>query len=58
MAVKVLELHQHAVRVSPNEADADTALALYRDVLGLLPDGGRPSIPGVPGYWREPASGA
>lgn len=53
MAVKVLELHHHAVRVGPNETEADKALAFYRDVLGLLPDPGRPYIPGVPGYWME-----
>jgi len=53
MAVKVLELHHHAVRVGPNEPEPDKALTFYRDVLGLLPDGGRPYIPGVPGYWME-----
>jgi catechol 2,3-dioxygenase-like lactoylglutathione lyase family enzyme len=51
MAVKVLELHHHGIRVRPDEADR--SMTFYRDVLGLVPDGGRPSIPGIPGYWMD-----
>lgn len=53
MAVKVLELHHHGVRVGSTPSDADRALAFYRDVLGLTPDGGRPYISDIPGYWME-----
>ena len=53
MAVKVLELHHHGVRVGATPSDADRALAFYRDVLGLTPDAGRPYIPDIPGYWME-----
>lgn len=53
MAVKVLELHHHGIRVGSTEADADRALAFYRDVLGLAPDAGRPYIADIPGYWME-----
>lgn len=51
MAVKVLELHHHGIRVSPSETNK--SLAFYRDVLGLVPDEGRPEIPGIPGYWMD-----
>ena len=53
MAVKVLELHHHGVRVGPTEPDVSRALAFYRDVLGLTPDEGRPHIPYVPGFWMD-----
>lgn len=51
MAVKVLELHHHGIRVNPEETEK--SLAFYRDVLGLSPDAGRPNIPGIPGYWMD-----
>ena len=51
MAVKVLELHHHGIRVKPSETDK--SLAFYRDVLGLTVDTGRPEIPGIPGYWMD-----
>ncbi len=53
MAIKVLELHHHGIRVGPSEADLKRALEFYRDVLGLVPDDGRPDIQGVPGYWMD-----
>jgi len=53
MALKVLELHHHGIRVGSTEAEADKALAFYRDVLGLSPDPGRPVIPTIPGYWMD-----
>jgi catechol 2,3-dioxygenase-like lactoylglutathione lyase family enzyme len=53
MALNVLELHHHGIRVGATEADADKALAFYRDVLGLVPDPGRPHIPTIPGYWMD-----
>ena len=53
MAVKVIELHHHGIRVSPESGGPEKALAFYRDVLGLDPDPGRPHIAAVPGYWME-----
>ena len=53
MALKVLELHHHGIRVGGTEADADRALAFYRNVLGLSPDPGRPEIPTIRGYWMD-----
>jgi catechol 2,3-dioxygenase-like lactoylglutathione lyase family enzyme len=53
MAIKVLELHHHAVRVGETEADAGRAVAFYREVLGLEPDRGRPYIQDIPGYWVD-----
>src|SRR5881396_2032849 len=47
MAIKVLELHHHGIRVGPTEADADRARTFYQDVLGLSPDPGRPYIPTI-----------
>jgi catechol 2,3-dioxygenase-like lactoylglutathione lyase family enzyme len=53
MAVKVLELHHHGIRVGETDADADRALAFYREVLGLAADTGRPYIADIPGYWLD-----
>jgi len=53
MAIKVLELHHHGIRVGPNEAEVEKAMAFYRDVLGLSPDPGRPQIPSIPGFWMD-----
>jgi catechol 2,3-dioxygenase-like lactoylglutathione lyase family enzyme len=53
MAVKVLELHHHGIRVGPTKADADRAKSFYSDVLGLSPDPGRPVIPTIEGYWMD-----
>ena len=50
MAVKVLELHHHGIRVGPTPEQLNKALAFYCDVLGLTPDPGRPEISGIPGY--------
>src|SRR5262245_37343397 len=51
MAVRVLELHHHGIRVGPTETVK--ALAFYHDVLGLDPDPGRPHIPTIDGYWMD-----
>jgi catechol 2,3-dioxygenase-like lactoylglutathione lyase family enzyme len=53
MAVNVIELHHHGIRVSPESGGPEKALAFYRDVLGLEPDPGRPQIAAVPGFWME-----
>ena len=52
MAVEVLELHHHAIRVGPSEAEVKQAGEFYQTVLGLSPDPGR-SIPGQPGHWMN-----
>jgi catechol 2,3-dioxygenase-like lactoylglutathione lyase family enzyme len=53
MALKVLELHHHGIRIGPSESEVATALSFYRDVLGLSPDPGRPHIPTIDGYWMD-----
>jgi len=53
MAVKVLELHHHGIRVGPSEPEVQKALSFYQDVLGLNPDPGRPTIPSIDGYWMD-----
>lgn len=49
MAIEVLEIHHHAVRI--DDPKADEVRQFYNDVLGLPHDTGRPNIPGIPGYW-------
>jgi catechol 2,3-dioxygenase-like lactoylglutathione lyase family enzyme len=49
MAIRVLELHHHGLRV-PFEK-LEEANRFYTDVLGLQPDRSRPEIPFVPGSW-------
>jgi len=53
MAVKVLELHHHGIRVGPAPEQVQRALGFYRDVLGLAFDPGRPHIPSIDGYWMD-----
>jgi catechol 2,3-dioxygenase-like lactoylglutathione lyase family enzyme len=53
MAVKVLELHHHGIRVGPKADEVQRALGFYRDVLGLSFDPGRPRIPSIDGYWMD-----
>src|SRR2546426_59950 len=42
MAIKVLELHHHGIRVGATQEDADKTMKFYADVLGLSHDPGRP----------------
>ena len=53
MALKVLELHHHGIRIGPAPDDVKKAAAFYQDVLGLAPDPGRPTIPSIDGYWMD-----
>jgi len=53
MAVKVLELHHHGIRVGHTDDAVTQALDFYQNVLGLAPDPGRPFIPTIPGYWMD-----
>jgi catechol 2,3-dioxygenase-like lactoylglutathione lyase family enzyme len=51
MALKILELHHHAVTM-PTSA-LDEMGVFYKDVMGLGVDEGRWNIPGVPGYFLD-----
>ena len=53
MAIQVLELHHHGIRVGPKPDDVKKALGFYHDVLGLSPDPGRPHIPAIDGHWMD-----
>ncbi len=53
MAIKVLELHHHGIRVGPSQPDLDRARRFYQDVLGLEADPGRPEIPTIGGFWMN-----
>ena len=53
MAVKVLELHHHGIRVGASPEEVAKARRFYGDVLGLQPDAGRPTIPTIDGYWMD-----
>src|SRR5438093_5866737 len=53
MAIRVLELHHHGIRVGATQEDADKAMRFYNEVLGLSHDPGRPYIPTIPGYWMD-----
>ena len=53
MAVKVLELHHHGIRIGPSAEAVATARKFYGDVLGLNHDPGRPNIPTIDGYWMD-----
>ncbi|MGH7356679.1 MAG: VOC family protein [Candidatus Rokuibacteriota bacterium] len=53
MAVKVLELHHHGIRVGPSAEAVSQARTFYGDVLGLDHDPGRPKIPTIDGYWMD-----
>ena len=53
MAIKVLELHHHGIRIGPEPTQVKQALDFYHNVLGLDPDPGRPTIPTIDGYWMD-----
>lgn len=53
MALRVLELHHHGIRVGPSPAEVEEARTFYSEVLGLSPDPGRPHIPTIDGYWMD-----
>jgi len=49
MAIKVLEIHHHAVRI--DDPKLEEVRNFYSGVLGLPHDTGRPEIAGIPGMW-------
>lgn len=51
MAVKVVGMIHAGVRVAPDAASVARAEEVYGGLLGFQADGGRPEIPGVPGFW-------
>src|SRR5262245_31796219 len=51
MPIKVLELHHHGIRIGKSAEAVEQARQFYTDVLGLESDTGRPTIPGIPGFW-------
>ena len=51
MPIKVLELHHHGIRIGPSDEAVQQAQHFYGGVLGLETDQGRPTIPGIPGFW-------
>ena len=50
MSLKIVELHHHAVRVSPTRSAAAETRRFYTDVLGLGTDDGPATPPGQPGH--------
>jgi catechol 2,3-dioxygenase-like lactoylglutathione lyase family enzyme len=58
MAIKVLELHHHGIRIGQEADDVEKARTFYTEVLGLQTDTGRPNIPGIPGFWMYVGEGA
>ena len=51
MAIKVIELHHHGIRIGTTPDQVEQARQFYTDVLGLQPDPQRPVLRGVPGFW-------
>ena len=51
MGLHVLEIHHHAIRIDPEPQQLNAVQSFSKDVLGLDTDPGRPTIPGVPGFW-------
>ena len=49
--IRVLEIYRHAIRVDADPPRLDATRNFYQGVLGLEVDPGRPTIPGVPGFW-------
>ncbi len=58
MAIRVLEIHHHAIRVDSDRPTLDAVQNFYQGVLGLGVDPGRPTIPGVPGFWINIGEGS
>ncbi len=57
MGIRVLEIHHHAVRIDAEQPKLEAVQKFYQDVLGLEADPGRPTIPGVPGFWINVGEG-
>src|SRR5260221_14020807 len=57
MGIRVLEIHHHAVRIDAEPPKLEAVKQFYEHVLGLDTDPGRPTIPGVPGFWINVGEG-
>lgn len=57
MAIKVVELHHHGIRIGTSSDDVDKARGFYGGLLGLESDQGRPDIKGIPGLWMYVGAG-
>ena len=53
MAIKVLAIHHHAVRIDHGNHPLEVFRDFYTRVIGLEQDTGRPNIPGIPGLWMN-----
>ena len=51
MAIKILELHHHGIRIGTTPEEVERGRRFCTEVLGLEPDHERPVLPGVPGFW-------
>ena len=58
MAIKVMGIHHHAVRIDQGNHSLDTFRDFYANVLGLRADEGRPNVPSIPGLWIDVAGTA
>ena len=57
MAIEVVELHHHGIRIGNTQKDAEKALEFYSGVLGLDTDPARPNIASIPGFWMYVGEG-
>jgi catechol 2,3-dioxygenase-like lactoylglutathione lyase family enzyme len=57
MAIEVLGIHHHATRIDASPEQLAAVQNFYKEVLGLGADPGRPTIPGVPGFWINVGQG-
>ena len=53
MAIKIIGIHHHAVRINDDKQPLDAVHHFYTNVLGLNADESRPTIPGIPGWWID-----
>jgi catechol 2,3-dioxygenase-like lactoylglutathione lyase family enzyme len=51
MAIEILEIHHTGIRIDSGGHKLAATEEFYKNVLGLGRDGGRPTIPGIPGAW-------
>src|SRR5215213_1153814 len=58
MAIEVVEIHHHAIRIDSDQPKLDATRNFYENVLGTKADPGRPTIPGVPGFWINIGEGS
>ena len=57
MAIKILGIHHHAVRIHADAQPLQAVHDFYTDVLGLTHDQARPDFTGVPGWWINVGEG-